>query len=349
MQASNAGIKLSIIVPCYKVEKYLPKCLDSLMAQTLEDIEVICINDGSPDRCIDILNDYRDRYGSKIVIIDKKNEGVWKGRWDGIAVAQGEYIGFIDSDDYAEPDFAESLYVAAKVADADIAVCGFERTDLETGKVLSRELCDKRNGFVIDGDEGRLVELNTAPWNKCFRTSVLKSMRNLTNPPTVLDDMAFHLLAYMDMHGRVVFTPKPLVHYMVREGSIINTVREEQIDSILAAFLEIKGYYEAARPQMLPMLDAMAFLHLGVSLTFRLSCDERYDVKAITDRFTAYLNQNFPTWSRSPYLESAYVKKNGGAFKKLRFAQKVYKAGLMSTALSAYRFMIEKMHIDIKW
>ena len=95
MQASNAGIKLSIIVPCYKVEKYLPKCLDSLMAQTLEDIEVICINDGSPDRCIDILNDYRDRYGSKIVIIDKKNEGVWKGRWDGIAVAQGEYIGFL--------------------------------------------------------------------------------------------------------------------------------------------------------------------------------------------------------------------------------------------------------------
>ena len=295
MQASNAGIKLSIIVPCYKVEKYLPKCLDSLMAQNLEDIEVICINDGSPDRCIDILNDYRDRFGSKIVVIDKKNEGVWKGRWDGIAVAQGEYIGF------------------------------------------------------IDGDEGRLVELNTAPWNKCFRASVLKSMRNLTNPPTVLDDMAFHLLAYMDMHGRVVFTPKPLVHYMVREGSIINTVREEQIDSILAAFLEIKGYYEAARPQMLPMLDAMAFLHLGVSLTFRLSCDERYDVKAITDRFTAYLNQNFPTWSRSPYLESDYVKKNGGAFKKLRFAQKVYKAGLMSTALSVYRFMIEKMHIDIKW
>ena len=95
--------------------------------------------------------------------------------------------------------------------------------NVQPGKVLSRELCDKRSGFVIDGDEGRLVELNTAPWNKCFRASVLKSMRNLTNPPTVLDDMAFHLLAYMDMHGRVVFTPKPLVHYMVREGSIINT------------------------------------------------------------------------------------------------------------------------------
>lgn len=349
MQPSAQDIKLSVIVPCYKVEKYLPKCLDSLMAQTLDQIEVICINDGSPDRCIDILNDYRERYGDKVVIVDKKNEGVWKGRWDGIALARGEYIGFIDSDDYAEPDFAQSLYETAKANDADIAVCGFERTDLETGKVLSRELCDPREDFVIEGDEGRLVELNTAPWNKCFRASVLKGMRNLTNPPTVLDDMAFHLLAYLDMRGKVAFTPKPLVHYMVREGSIINTVREEQVDSILAAFLEIRGYYEEARPELLPMLDAMAFLHLGVSLTFRLSCDERYDVRAITARFTAYLNEHFPTWSKSPYLTAAYAKKNGGAYKKLRFARTVYTAGLMAAALSVYRFMIEKLHVDIKW
>ena len=349
MQPSTPDIKLSIIVPCYKVEKYLPKCLDSLMSQTLEEIEVICINDGSPDRCIDILNEYHERYGDKIVIIDKPNEGVWKGRWDGIAIARGEYIGFIDSDDYAEPNFAKALYEAASSTDADIAVCGFERTDLETGKVLSRELCDARRDFVIEGDEGRLVELNTAPWNKCFRASVLKNMRNLTNPPTVLDDMAFHLLAYMNMRGKVVFTPKPLVHYMVREGSIINTVREEQIDSILEAFLEIRGYYEDARPELLEMLDAMAFLHLGVSLTFRLSCDERYNVKAITDRFTTYLDEHFPTWSSSPYLTSGYVRKNGGAFRKLRFALKVYKAGLMPKALSCYRFMIEKMHVDIKW
>ena len=69
--------KLSIIVPCYKVEKYLPRCLDSLVNQTLEDIEVICINDGSPDNCLNILKDYQKKYKDKIVIIDKKNEGVW--------------------------------------------------------------------------------------------------------------------------------------------------------------------------------------------------------------------------------------------------------------------------------
>ena len=72
--------KVSIIVPCYKVEEYLPRCLDTLMNQTLEDIEVICINDGSPDNCLKILKEYQKKYKDKLVIIDKENEGVWRGR-----------------------------------------------------------------------------------------------------------------------------------------------------------------------------------------------------------------------------------------------------------------------------
>ena len=86
----NKEVKLSIIVPCYKVEKYLPRCLDSLVNQTLKDIEIICINDGSPDNCINILKDYKNKYGDKIVIIDKQNEGVWRGRKDGVKLAKGE-------------------------------------------------------------------------------------------------------------------------------------------------------------------------------------------------------------------------------------------------------------------
>ena len=106
-------IKLSIIVPCYKVEKYLPRCLDSLVNQTLKDIEIICINDGSPDNCINILKNYKEKYGNKIVIIDKENEGVWRGRKDGVKKAKGEFIGFVDSDDYVSLDYAEKLYNAA--------------------------------------------------------------------------------------------------------------------------------------------------------------------------------------------------------------------------------------------
>ena len=347
--SADRHIALSIIVPCYKVEQYLPACLDSLVSQTLPNIEIICINDGSPDRCIDILRDYEARFPDKVVVVDKRNEGVWRGRWDGIALAQGEYIGFLDSDDTAEPRFAELLYETAKSKNADIAVCGFSRIDRETGKVYSKEMVNRRKDFTIENDPGRLIELNGAPWNKCFRASILKGMRNLSQPPTVLDDLAFHLLAYCDMRGTVTFVPKSLVRYMVRAGSIINTVRRSQIDSILKAFIEIKGHYERSRPELLPALDAIAFLHLGVSLVFRLSCDKSVDIRSEIDAMTAFLDEHFSTWRKSPYLRIPYVSSRGGAFKKLFVVQRVYRAHLMPAFLAMYRFMIDRLRVDIKW
>lgn len=342
-------IALSIIVPCYKVEKYLPKCLDSLVSQTLKNIEIICINDGSPDRCIDILRAYEEKYPGKIVVIDKKNEGVWKGRWDAIQIAHGEYIGFLDSDDYAMPTFAESLYTAAKANSADIAVCGFDRIDLETGKRLSREMASEREPFSIAADPGRLVELNGAPWNKCFRANALRELHNLSNPPTVLDDLAFHLLAYQKMNGDVVFVPKSLVRYMVRSDSIINTVRDDQVASIFNAFLEIKGVYEKTRPELIPALDAIAFLHLGISLVFRLSCNAHIKVSSEVSRMTHYLDGNFPSWRKSPYINFRYAFSRGGALIKVYIVQLLYRAHLLPAFLAMYRFMVYKLHVDIKW
>lgn len=349
MTEPTQNVLLSFIVPCYKVEQYLPKCLDSLVAQTLDAIEIICINDGSPDNCLNIIREYKTRYGDKIVILDKNNEGVWRARWDGIAAARGEYIGFLDGDDYAEPGFAETLYRAAHSCDADIAVCGFERTELSTGKVISRELCGTSPSFNIERNPGRLVGLNTALWNKCFKARILKSMRNLNNPPSVAEDVAFHLLAYLDMGGTVTFAPQPLVHYMVRSDSAMNSMDKDQVGPVLDAFLEIKQHYAANRPKLLPMLDLMAFLHLGVSLLFRLSYDPKNSVRDIVNEITAYLDEFFPTWSRSPYLRLAYVRSAGGAFKKLWLAQKLYRAGLMPAALAVYRLAIAKLGIDIKW
>lgn len=143
-------IKVSIIVPVYKVEKYLRRSMDSLVNQTLEEIEIICINDGSPDNCLEILKEYKEKFSNKnIVIIDKKNEGVWKGRFDGIKAAKGEYIGFTDSDDYVTLDYAEKLYNAAKSSQADISVCGFYRVDVETEHIFSTEMTQFA-GKIID-------------------------------------------------------------------------------------------------------------------------------------------------------------------------------------------------------
>lgn len=337
--------KASIIVPCYKVEKYLPRCLDSLVSQTLKDIEVICINDGSPDHCIDILNDYKARFPETIVVIDKQNEGVWRGRFDAIAIARGEYIGFVDSDDYVEPDFAEKLYNTAKNNDADISVCGFHRVDVDTGKILNTEMTDKRQPFNVEEEPQRLLELNGAPWNKFFRASIMKNLHDFEEPPRIFDDMMMHLLIYPSVE-KVAFTSHALVNYIIRNDSIMTTIDKSKIDSTYKAMLEVKQVYqETASQRLQEFLDAAAFLHLGVSLMFRISYDKNADLKTELSRNQAYLDSNFPTWNSNNVI--SYNSK--GTLKKISFARKIYRSGLMIPALNIYRLLIHRLNFDIKW
>lgn len=340
---------VSIIVPCYKVEKYLPRCLDSLVNQTLENIEIICINDGSPDRCIDILNDYKERYPNKVVIIDKQNEGVWRGRFDAIAIARGEYIGFVDSDDYVELDFAEKLYYCAINNDADIAVCGFHRIDVDTGKILNTEMTEERHAFEIEKEPERLLELNGAPWNKLFRAPIMKSLHDFSEPPKIFDDMMMHLLAYPAVK-KVAFTPHALVNYIIRNDSIMTTIDKSKIDSTYKAMLEVKQVYqETASQQLCDFLDAAAFLHLGVSLMFRISYDKSANLRQELKLNKRYLDENFSTWNTDTIISNTNAKKNGGVLKKANLARKIYRSTFMGLALSIYRFMIHKLNWDIKW
>lgn len=342
-------IKVSIIVPCYKVEKYLPKCLDSLVNQTLQDIEIICINDGSPDNCLKILKQYKRKYKDKIVIIDKQNEGVWKGRFDGVNIARGEFIGFCDSDDYASLELAEKLYNAAKNRKADIAVCGFDRIDLDTGNLYSREMCkDQKNEFIIDENPGKLLELNGAPWNKIFKAKLLKNMYQMKTIPRVLDDMMFQQLALINAK-KITFIPDSLYYYMVRKDSIINTVKKELLDSTYAAMIEVRNLYRSKRPNLVDYIDANAFLHLGISLMYRMSEDKTVNFKEVVKTNTEFLNKNFPRWRKTEYTSLSYIIKNHGTNFKLWVVKIVYNLGLFRAFIATYKFMIKHFGVDIKW
>ena len=107
-------VKVSIVVPIYNLEKYIPRCLDALVNQTLEDIEILCVDDGSKDSAPKIIEDYKKRYPNKVKTFHKENGGEWSARTYGLKKAVGEYVGFIDSDDVPEVTWAEKLYTAAK-------------------------------------------------------------------------------------------------------------------------------------------------------------------------------------------------------------------------------------------
>ena len=129
-------IKLSVIVPIYNAEKYLVQCLDSIVKQTLKDIEIILIDDGSTDGSAEICKNYLS--DSRVSYYHKENEGLAAARDDGMMRANGEYIGFVDSDDWIKPDMYEKMYNAAKSNDSDVVFCNCIQN--ENGHRFSREL-----------------------------------------------------------------------------------------------------------------------------------------------------------------------------------------------------------------
>lgn len=170
--------ELSILVPVYKVEKYLPKCIDSILAQTFQDYELILIDDGSPDRCGQICDEYAAK-DSRITVIHQENKGVSAARNAGLELARGEYIGFVDSDDWIDPEMYETMLGKAKEADLDLVICGLKNIS-ETGKHIRSYLL----GSGVYSKDELLKSLFRTPnelsggcVNKVFRRAAIQSVR----------------------------------------------------------------------------------------------------------------------------------------------------------------------------
>ncbi len=163
----NIHPKVTVIIPVYNVAAYLPQCLDSVIAQTLDDIEIICVNDGSKDESLAVLNEYAAQ-DSRIKIIDKANAGVSAARNDGIAAAQGEYIAFLDGDDFLEPDCLEKVYATAVSGNFDTVVFKHNLIDGNKKTVWNN------SEFGCFDEDKLLYTFSAVIWNKLYRTAFLR-------------------------------------------------------------------------------------------------------------------------------------------------------------------------------
>lgn len=195
--------ELSIIVPVYKVEKYLPRCIDSILAQTFGDFELILIDDGSPDGCGRICDEYA-RKDKRIVVIHQKNMGVSAARNAGLDIAHGRYIGFVDSDDWIEPQMYEVMMDAIRENGADMAVCGVRYAD-EDGKFTR---ADRLSEGVYSRD-GLLEDVFAMPnklgggcCNKVFDASKTASVRFKVGM-TIAEDALYLFDCFMRIDGAV--------------------------------------------------------------------------------------------------------------------------------------------------
>lgn len=175
--------KVSIIVPIYNTAQYLPQCLDSLINQTLMDIEIICVDDGSTDESPQILAQYVRR-DSRVKILNQKNKGQSAARNAGIYISQGEYIAFLDSDDYAKPNMLEKLYDNAKQYNSDVVMCSitvFDEITQETtdnDPYLSINIFNKKyedRVFSHNDCSNFLFRICVTPWNKIYKNTFLKT------------------------------------------------------------------------------------------------------------------------------------------------------------------------------
>jgi glycosyltransferase involved in cell wall biosynthesis len=128
-------IKVSVIIPVYNVEKYIKKSLESVMNQTLKEIEIICVNDGTKDNSRKIIEEYAQK-DERIKIIDKENGGLSSARNAGMEIARGEYLGFVDSDDWIEETMYEKLYEKAKADESQMVICAVHKYDDKSKKIV---------------------------------------------------------------------------------------------------------------------------------------------------------------------------------------------------------------------
>lgn len=223
----NIPGKISVIIPIYKVEKYLEKCLRSIMENTYHNLEIIGINDGSPDGCLDILTKLQEE-DSRIVIVNQKNQGVQIARNNGIIRATGDYIAFIDSDDYIHPQYFESMLNCLKYKQADIVICGCQRFS-ENELVSTNKFSHINYKRLSDYSLNKSYYGRHMVWGRLFKRKDLEDKWFSPNVRTS-DDTLFNLSIIASLSSPVIYeTETPLYYYRQREGSIVRTSTYERM------------------------------------------------------------------------------------------------------------------------
>lgn len=241
--------KVSVIVPIYNSENYLNRCLDSLVNQTLKNIEIILVNDGSKDNSLHICKEY-SKNDNRIKIIDGENSGVSIARNKGLDIAEGEYVGFVDSDDYIDLNTFEEMYKIANEKNVDIVVCNFYR---DNNSIFKTKLPKNK---VLEGEE-----LKKALMNSSTQMILPFSVKNLFKnddkqkrvrfKPTLKygEDTLYNLTSYLN-DVRLFYSDKQFYHCMPNPNSAMSSKKQNFIDSLNELYLEkikifnSKGLYE---------------------------------------------------------------------------------------------------------
>lgn len=289
-------MKISVIIPVYNSSTYLRKCLDSVVNQTLKDIEIIVINDGSTDDSKNIIEEYLCKY-KNIIFIDQENKGIGKTRNIGIKKATGEYITFVDSDDYIKENMLEEYYKYAKKHNFDLVIGSYIK------KINNKEIIFENNKFKTGNVKTTpqiLYLIEYGPWAKLYKREMLINNNIYFDEKRKYEDMPFVSKALLKskLIGQII---EPYYYYIIHNNSETTTM-DKRVFDILDILKEIKDYYK----REYYLRDELDYVIIDKITTYmlqqRVQKDNKLRIEFI-DAGYAFLNKNIKNWRGNKYYK----------------------------------------------
>lgn len=307
--------KVSLIIPVYNVQDYIEKCLDSIVNQTIDDMEIIIVNDGSKDQSKQKIENYLEKY-PKIKYLEKENGGLSDARNYGLKFATGEYVAFLDSDDYVEKNTYEEMYNLAKKEKSDMVECDFI---WEYPNKIREDI-----GVLYSSKKEMIEKARVVAWNKLIKREIIEKT-NLQFPVGLrYEDVEFFykMVPYI---SKVSFVKKCLIHYVQRGDSIANTqnIRTKEIfkvlDNVIKYYKENNLYNEYK--QELEYIYVRFLLCSSLKRMCKIE-DKRQRKQAIQETWEN-INTKFPNWRKNDILKkksmkNLYIRSNN------KFTYKIY-------------------------
>lgn len=306
-------IDISIIVPIYNAEKYLDKCIESLINQTKKELEFILINDGSTDNSEKIIKKYKDK---RIKYFKNENQGIGKTRNFGIEKATGKYIMFVDSDDYIDKNMAKLMFDKAFSNSLDMVVCDYY-------KVINNENIEEKlpsfKPTTLKNSPNLLCDINLSPWNKIYKTSLIKG-NNIKFVENLKYEDAPFVIEALDIANKIGKVNKCLNYYVIH-GNSETTVRDKRVYDILKIIDRIRKYLKG-KDYIKESLDKLTVrIITNYTIQQRVQKDKKVGMKFIDYSFE-YLKKEVPDYKNNKYYQNRSFLKR--IIEKNKILTKIY-------------------------
>lgn len=284
--------KISIIIPVYNGEKYIGRCLDSVLNQTFDDVEVLAINDGSKDGSLDVLKDYEGKYPEKIKVLTQENQGVAKTRNRGIELTKTKYLMFIDQDDWIDPDYCETHYKVAEEGDYDIVLSGFKRPGAG-GRIINKNVKLKDNVYA--------KYVCTGVFGKIHKTDFVKDNGIQVFPTKYGEDIVFTVHEYSKTDNIKIIKDYVGYSWVYNQESVSNTSQKNMLDMLpffMTLLGETKKYDKTKSPEYeYYIIQTVVFFLLWSGLSAK-SKDFLQSYSEVFD----WLYENYPSLNKNKYI-----------------------------------------------